>query len=113
MQPSEQSRDEAGELRAALVVGTWRRLTDPLVPLLVLSDPGEWWREASRECSWQLRVEVDPTRGIISPRGWTVVDLQRAMVASTRELLTSIGPPSELRAVALSALDILEQFAPP
>ena len=43
--------DEAAQLRADLQSGQWERLTDPLLPVLLLADAGPWWTLARAACA--------------------------------------------------------------
>ncbi len=43
--------DEAAELRSDLTCGRWERLADPLLPVLLLADAGDWWAFARAACA--------------------------------------------------------------
>lgn len=43
--------DEAAGLRGDLTCGRWERLTDPLLPVLLLADAGGWWSFARAACA--------------------------------------------------------------
>ncbi|RYZ17324.1 MAG: hypothetical protein EOO70_02265 [Myxococcaceae bacterium] len=77
--------DEAAQLRADLKAGLWQRLLDPLLPLVLLDNPGEWWRRAAYECELALLEAV----GQAMTPGARV-----AAVEAWREAVTSTSPPA-------------------
>ena len=56
--------DETSPLRQRLEDGDWRALLDPLVSLVLLSDPGPWWRQASNTCRLAL---IEHLVSLLSP----------------------------------------------
>ena len=90
--------DEAGELRAALERGEWRRLTDPLLPLVLLDDPGTWWRAARWAC---VQTLLDGAGHCAPIALGTIGALQ---------LLWDLAETRCLRPDELAALEVLEQW---
>ena len=52
--------DERAQLRADLEAGRWQRLTDPLLPLVLLDDPGDWWSRARAACARRMLDQIAP-----------------------------------------------------
>lgn len=99
------SADEASALRRRLERGEWRALLDPLVPLLLLSDPGPWWGRASDVCAREL---VDTLGQAVSPASRVeALEAWRLEVAAWQRPL--MGWERTLREVERGMHDALSQ----
>lgn len=126
--------DEAGRLRERLEAGDWRALLDPLLPLVLLADPGPWWPHAVYDLLDRVLRQDDgklSTRSRSLPEalewnrlaqqqtrlGRPLVDertgrdlVLQANVAWARAVVRAFVEPGEEAAAMTRALDILEEW---
>jgi hypothetical protein len=126
--------DEVGRLRERLEAGEWRALLDPLLPLLLLSDPGPWWPDAvdlllDRILRQDERRMSARSRSLPEAFEWNRLAQQQtrlgrplidertgrnlvieANVAWARAVVRAFVEPGEEAAAMTRALDILEEW---
>jgi hypothetical protein len=124
-----EARDEVGELRAALERGEWPRLTDPLLPLLLLDNPAaDWWAQARARClelvgdslpNRMSRAENDSWGDRWLRALWPEDEDRRApahpepMAVELGWCLAKLAASGRGYERQRAALAVLEQFAPP
>ncbi len=81
----DRTADEQAVLRVRLDEGDWRALLDPLLPLALLADPGDWWQQVSDECGLRLLVVI---ASALPP-----LDRMAALEDWRRELVPGLRPP--------------------